>query len=227
MDFFSAVQHRRSVRRYTAQSVPENVINQAIDAALLAPNSSNMQTWGIYWVRDADKKRRLSAACLGQGAARTAPELVVFVADPARWRLTRHAIMQTLIGNPRQDLHNYYGKLVPFTYGFPILAPLKWLAFNLFGLFKPSVRGPWSSRDIEVVCIKSCALACQNFMMAIAAQNYDSCPMEGFDEVRVKRLLRLGRRTRVVMVISVGMRDPRGIWGERFRVPREHVVHTV
>ncbi len=75
--------------------------------------------------------------------------------------------------------------------------------------------------------MKSCALACENFMLAIAAQEFDTCPMEGFDESRVKRLLRLGRRASVVMVISVGRRDPRGLWGERFRLPRSEVFHTL
>ena len=29
---------------------------------------------------------------------------------------------------------------------------------------------------------KSTALACQNFMLALVAEGFDSCPMEGFDE---------------------------------------------
>lgn len=45
MDFFEVVQKRRSVRKFTATAVPEAVIEKAIDAALIAPNSSNLQPW--------------------------------------------------------------------------------------------------------------------------------------------------------------------------------------
>lgn len=227
MDFFAAVHHRRSIRRYTKEPVPREVVDKALDAALLAPNSSNMQTWRIFWVRDPAKKMRLSEACLNQGAARTAPELLVFVADPGSWKVAHQALISWLVGNPRQDMHDYYKKLIPLMYGWRILAPLKWLFFNLGGIFRPMARHPWSSRDIAEVAIKSCALACENFMLAIAAQGFDTCPMEGFDEVRVRRILKLGWRARVVMVISVGKRDERGLWGERFRLPRSAVVQEV
>jgi len=227
MDFFEAVERRRSIRRYTAAPVPEDTITKAIDAALLAPNSSNMQTWRIYWVRSPERKRKLIAACLNQGAARTAAELVVFVADPGTWRVSQKALLESIAGNPRKDLHIYYKSLIPFLYGWRSLAPLKWLVLNIIGLFRPIARHPWSAKDIEGVCVKSCALACENFMLAIAASGFDTCPMEGFDEVRVRRLLGLRSRARVVMVISVGQRDERGLWGERIRLPRETVVTSV
>jgi nitroreductase len=227
MDFFEAVERRRSVRLYTPELVPAQVVDKAINAALLAPNSSNMQTWRIYWIKNSDKKKRLVEACLDQGAARTAAELLVFVADAASWKVAQNAIIASIEDNPRKDLHAYYKKLMPVLYGWRVLAPLKWLGFNLRGLFRPTPRTPWSSRDISEVSIKSCALACENFMLAIAAQDFDTCPMEGFDEARVRRILKLGRRARVVMVISVGRRNPRGIWGERFRLPRDKVVHTI
>ena len=227
MDFFAAVEKRRSVRRYTAEPVPAEVIERAVDAALLAPNSSNMQTWRIFWVSEPQKKKCLVEACLSQGAARTAQELLVFVADPGQWRLSQRFILQSIAGNPRQDLHQYYGRLVPFTYGWRVLAPLKWLIFNTVGLFRPMMRGPWSSRDISEICVKSTALACENFMLAVSAQGFDTCPMEGFDEARVRRLLKLGWRARVVMVISVGRRDERGVWGERLRLPKDVVFQKI
>jgi nitroreductase len=62
-------------------------------------------------------------------------------------------------------------------------------------------------------------------MLAIAAEGYGTCPMEGFDELRVKRLLGLGFGDRVVMVISVGEPEvSRGIWGAQIRFdPKEFV----
>jgi nitroreductase len=229
MDFFDAVRIRRSVRAYTEEAVPEDVVEKALDAALLAPNSSNMQTWGFYWVRSDREKALLVQACMSQGAARTARELVVVVAEPRRWKSNRAEMLRVLKANqaPKFAL-DYYSKLIPFTYGFRWLSPVKWLLYNVAGWFRPMVRRPWSGRDIEEVSIKSAALASENFMLAITAQGFSTCPMEGFDEARVRRLLGLSRAERVVMVISIGRENPsRGIWGPQVRFPREQFIKRV
>jgi nitroreductase len=71
---------------------------------------------------------------------------------------------------------------------------------------------------------KSCALAAQTFMLSVAAEGYHSCPMEGFDEPRVKRLLGLPRRAEINMIIAVGKGTPAGEWGERQRVDNAEVI---
>lgn len=227
MNFFDVVRHRRSVRKYTESAVPDTVIDQAIDAALLAPNSSNMQTWRFYWVQNSNKKKALIEACLNQSAAKTAQQLIVCAVRPKEWKESQEAILENL--GPAAPAHalKYYRGLMPLLYGYRWLAPIKWLIFNLAGIFRPTPRKPWSGRDIDEVCIKSAALACENFMLAITAQGFDTCPMEGFDESRVKKILDLGCSDRIVMVISVGQRDAAGIWGEQFRLPREKVFKKI
>lgn len=229
MDFFEAVKARRSVRRYTSKAVPAQVIHQALDAALLAPNSSNMQTWQFYWVRSSFQKEKLKEACLNQSAARTAQELVVVVANPGVWKKMRQEMIETLTrAQAPKFAFDYYVKLIPFIYGYRFLAPLKWLIFNTVGIFRPMMRGPWRSGNVKEVAIKSAALGAENFMLAISAQGFSSCPMEGFDECRVKRLLDLPFGSRVVMVISVGEADPeRGLYGPQVRFPRDWFVKEV
>jgi nitroreductase len=61
-------------------------------------------------------------------------------------------------------------------------------------------------------------------MLSVAAEGYDSCPMEGFDQKRVKRSLSLPRGAEINMIISVGKGLPEGIWGERMRLPYDEVV---
>ncbi|MEK2690361.1 nitroreductase family protein [Bdellovibrio sp. GT3] len=227
MEFFDAINARRSIRKYTPEAVPSEVMNKALDAALLAPNSSNMQTWRIYWIHNEGPKKETALACMNQGAARTAQELVAFVADPTTWKIAQLANLEHLGPNAPAAVKTYYTKLMPFVYSWRILAPVKWLMFNIMGIFKPMPRKPWSSRDIEEVAVKSTALAAENFMLAISAQGFDTCPMEGFDERRVKKILRLSCRARVVMIISVGRRDPEGLWGERFRLPKDIVIKKI
>ena len=227
MDFFDAVARRRSIRNYSSTPVPPEVVNRAIDASIIAPNSSNMQLWQIYWVRDPQKKADLATACMGQGAARTAQELVVFTANAKLWKRNQAHLLESIKPMNRKDMNDYYGKLIPFLYGYQWLAPVKWLAVNAIGLFKPMAREVTGVRDRQETIVKSTALACENFMLAIAAQGFDTCPMEGFDSVRVRKVLGASRSERVVMVISVGERTERGVWGEQYRIPRSEVVHEI
>lgn len=229
MDFFEAVKTRRSIRKYTEKPVPREVIEKALDAALLAPNSSNLQTWEFFWVREPAKKAKLVEACLGQSAARTAQELIVVVANPSLWRKTNPEMQRFLTTLPKVPsvVKLYYHKLVPALYGQQWAAPFKWLAYNVLGLFRPMQRRPATYRDLQEVAIKSAALASENFMLAITAQGFATCPMEGLDEVRVKRLLGLNWGSRVVMAISVGEAAPNGTWGPQTRFNREWFVHEV
>ena len=228
MEFFEAVHKRRSVREYSNKPVPRDVMIKAFEAAQLSPNSSNMQTWGFYWVKSDDKKTKLVEACLNQNSAKTAQELVVAVAHRGMWKQNAKEMARRLKEQGADEkVILYYDKLMPFTYGLSFLAPIKWLIFNGLGLFRPMIRRPYSSRDVDEVCIKSTALACENFMLAVSAQNFDTCPMEGFDESRVKKILGLKCSSRVVMVISVGERVEKGIWGKQIRFPFDTFMKEV
>ena len=77
--------------------------------------------------------------------------------------------------------------------------------------------------DQRITVHKSCALAAQTFMLSIAAEGFESCPMEGFDAVRVKKALNLPKMAEVNMIISCGIRKEKGVWGDRMRIPFEEV----
>ena len=61
----------------------------------------------------------------------------------------------------------------------------------------------------------------------MAAIGYDTCPMEGSDTLRIKKILNVSRKAEVTMVIGCGIRDTKGVYGARFRVPFEEVYHHV
>jgi nitroreductase len=232
MDFFEAVQARRSVRKFLQEPVPDTVIEKSLEMALLAPNSSNLQPWEFYWVQTQDKKARLVEACLSQNAAKTAQHLVVAVARIDTWNRNRHLLLSEMrkSGPTHRLIDAYYEKLIPMVYfhdPIGILGALRIVVFGFIGLFRPITRRPSTKRDLFEVVTKTTALACENFMLAITAQGYGSCPMEGFDERRVKRLLKLGRHARVVMVIGIGRINPSGIYGPQIRLDQNLFIKKV
>ena len=104
---------------------------------------------------------------------------------------------------------------------------LKSILVPIVGLCRPVPRGPFSTPALKATLGKTVALACENFMLAITAQGYSTCPMEGFDEQRVKKILGLGGSSAIVMVISVGKEDPAGIYGPRVRLDKSLFVFEV
>ena len=81
---------------------------------------------------------------------------------------------------------------MPFVYArfFGILGLLRKLLANIISIFRPMMLEV-SENDIRVTAHKSCALAAQTFMIAMANEGYDTCPLEGFDSRRMKKLLKL------------------------------------
>lgn len=232
--FKKIVDARRSVRVYLPEAVPEQVVRRALDAALLAPTSSNLQCWEFHWVRSAEKKKKIVEACLSQPAAKTAPELIVAVARTRTWDANRKRMLEHLADAAKQSgkatpqgLVDYYQKLVPLVYGqgfFGILGLMKRALLPLVSLFRPVPQEPVSAAQMRTWAVKTSALACENFMLAASAQGYDTCPMEGFDSRWVKAALDLPSDAVVTMVISLGKRAPEGIYGPRVRFDSKHFI---
>jgi nitroreductase len=225
--FRELVEGRRSVRRFLAEPVPEAVVRECLRLAVLAPNSSNLQAWEFHWVRTPEKKAALAQACLGQQAATTADVLIVAVARTKTWRAHCRLVLESWPGEPPKIVRSYYRRLAPFMYSqgpLNLFGTLKRLVFFVAGLFQPVPREPCSKADMRVWAVKSTALACENLMLAFRAHGYDTCPMEGFDGARVKRLIGLPRDASIPMVLAAGRGAPGGIYNERMRLPMEAVV---
>ena len=231
--FEKIVRNRRSVRVYDGTPVPETVMRHCLELALLAPNSSNLQPWEFYWVRSPEKRARLVEACFSQNAASTAAELIVAVGRidtlfPNAKQMLK--MLSSESANVPKAVLDYYTKIVPLAYAtgpLSLAAPFKWLLFTMIGFFKAMPREPLGRPGLKLWAAKSTALACENLMLAFSAHGFDTCPMEGLDSKRVKKLLGLPRSSVVVMAISVGKRAPEGVYGPRLRFPSSQFVHEV
>lgn len=232
-EFEKVVESRRSVRIFTDDEIPEEVMNKCLDLTLLAPNSSNLQPWEFYWVRDEEKKKKLASYCMGQLAAKTASELVVCVARVDKWKERQKDMIEFFDQSEERvpkGAYIYYQKIVPMAYTqgiFSLIGYLKKILFFFMGIKKVTPREPTSMSDMRVWAHKSTALGCENLMLALRAYGYDSCPMEGHDSKRVRRLLGLPKGAEICMVIGAGKRAEKGIFSKRVRMPKEKFIFEV
>lgn len=73
-----------SVRAYKTDPVPEAMLEQIVDAAQRASTSSNLQTYSVIAVTDADKRAQLAHLCADQKHITQAPLFLAWCADLAR-----------------------------------------------------------------------------------------------------------------------------------------------
>ncbi|MAB48069.1 MAG: nitroreductase family protein [Flavobacteriaceae bacterium] len=235
-----AIAYRRSTRVYKDIPIDTEKVKQCLVNASLAPTSSNLQLWEFYHITNKNTLKEIAEACFNQSAAKTAQQLVIIVTRKDLWKQRAKANIAFLNKvYDKDDLSerelkrkkmatNYYKKLIPTIYTdfLGILGYLKYFSFQIVGLFKPIYRQVRQS-DMRIVAHKSAGLAAQNFMTSMAAIGYDTCPMEGSDTLRVKRILNLPRGAEINMIIGCGIRDEKGIYGPRFRVPFEDVYFEI
>jgi len=236
-----AIHYRRSVRIFDEQKpLDTSLVKKCIEQAALAPNSSNMQLWEFVHITSKEIIDKIAPLCFNQNAAKTAQQLVVFVVRKDLWKKRAKANLEfidTLYekNTPKSKqtgrervARNYYGKIIPFAY-FDVLGIFGWLKYLLIlivGLFKPTYREV-RNKDMRIVAHKTCGLAAQNFMISMAAVDYDTCPMEGTDTWRIKKLLGLPSSAEINMLVSCGIRKPEGVYGTRFRIPFEKIYTEI
>ena len=232
-EFIKTVKSRRSVRIYNEEPVLEKDMKECLELSLLAPNSSNLQPWEFYWVKSKTKKQKLIEYCLGQPAASTAQELVVAVARPDFWKINQTRMLELFneMGEKTpKSASTYYKKIVPLAYNqgiFSIRGYIKKIVMEIRGLKTPTPREPYNKKGMAVWAHKSTALACENLMLSLRAYGYDSCPMEGIDSRKIKKLLGLSAPAEISMVISAGKRATNGVYGKQLRFKSDNFIHEI
>ncbi|MCW4030212.1 MAG: nitroreductase family protein [Candidatus Bathyarchaeota archaeon] len=84
MDFYSTIDNRRSIRRFTKETVPQEVLNRLLDAGRRAPSAGNAQPWAFIVVTLQAIKELIMKAAYGQRAIGQSSVLIVVCADEKR-----------------------------------------------------------------------------------------------------------------------------------------------
>lgn len=194
MDTISAIRERRSVKHFDPHyEMSEAEINGLLELALLSPTSFNMQNWRFVVVTDPAQKDALCAAAWNQAQVKEASITVLLCAD-----LNAHVGGERYWVNAPQPIQDM---LVPMIEPF----------YN---------DNPQLQRD---EAMRSVGIAAQTLMLAAKAMGYDSCPMIGFDPVKVGEIISLHENHCIGMMLTIGkaLKDANVRGGQ---LPYEEVV---
>ncbi len=81
MDYMEVIRKRRSIRKFKDTPVPQNVIDDILESARLAPSGGNSQNWMFGVVTDKEVIRQLSDIAGKQEWITTAPLVIAVCAD--------------------------------------------------------------------------------------------------------------------------------------------------
>ena len=81
MDIYEAILTRKSVRAFTSQAIPEDVLKRVLEAGRHAPSANNFQEWRFVVVRDAQSREKLSRIACRQSFVATAPVVLACCAE--------------------------------------------------------------------------------------------------------------------------------------------------
>lgn len=79
------LKNRASLRVYDKREIPQEVLDQILEAMMRAPTAGNQMLYSVIVVRDQKMKEILSQTCDHQAFIATAPVVLIFLADHQRW----------------------------------------------------------------------------------------------------------------------------------------------
>ena len=148
-EFYSTIYSRRSVRRYTDQAVPTDLIERLIDAATWAPSAHNRQPWRFVAMTTAATRERLARSMgeqLRQDLARDGMSAEQIEKDAARsYSRISNSPALILVCITMEEMDRY-----------------------------PDER---RSRNEQVMAIQSAAMAVENLLFAAHAEGLGACWM--------------------------------------------------
>jgi nitroreductase len=176
MDTNQAIVQRRSVKHYDATyQMPEADAKDLLQLAMLSPTSFNMQNWRFVWVKNPEMREAIKGAAWGQAQVTEASMLLLLCADLTAG--TNHPERYWSLAP--QQIQEMIVPMIP-----------KFYANN-----EPLQRDE---------AMRSIGIASQTLMLAAKAMGYDSCPMVGFDPVKVAEIINLPQDHVIGMMLTIG-----------------------
>ncbi len=205
-DFDALVRRRRATRHFKPQPLPDGLLPRLLECVTWAPSGYNLQPTRWRIVSESAEKAALHAACMRQDQVLEAPASIVFAGDVHVHRGFEEVRKRQLEGGAIDAKYSeMLTRLVPLAFERGPLG-LGWLwkatVLPVVRLFAPVPDLP--AVRLREWLMRQTMLSAMTFMLAAAAAGLHTCPMEGFDQRRVRRALRLPRSLLVTLVVPVG-----------------------
>ncbi|CAM4169515.1 Nitroreductase [Pedobacter westerhofensis] len=191
MSLIDALKWRYATKKMNGTVVPQEKVDQIIEAARLAPTSSGLQPFRIIVVTNPELKEKIKPIAYGQAQITDASHLLIF----ASWDKYTEERIRSVFSNANHER------------GLPDDSPSD---------YEVQLTGGLLAKTAEENFAHTARQAYIGFGMAIAEAallEVDATPMEGFNNAQLDELLGLTERgLRSVTILALGHRDAAGDW---------------
>lgn len=199
--FMEAMYERYSCKRFDERKkVNEEDLRYILDAGILSPSSLGLEHWKFLVVANDTLQKKLQEACWNQAQVGTASHVVVVLAKLDKLQPSSPYVKERLLALVEGD-----GDKFEQAFGF------------YQNLFEHLDLACWSTRQ--------CYLAAANMMSAAKVKGIDSCPMEGFEKEKIRKILDIDKQFDIALIIpfGYGADTPR----QKNRLPFEQLVKVI
>ena len=186
-----AIAERRATPSFDGSPVPDEVLSAILNAGMEAPSGYNLQPWRFIVIRTPDQKKRLREAAMGQQKVEEAGAVIVCCGDldAARGKNLENVLAEAGEHGFSRDQNDKMKQTVTSVFGAP--------AGNAMGVAPD--YAVWVNRHVMI--------AFTTMMWMAEVLGYDTAPMEGFFEDKVKSVLGIPESVRVVALLGIGRRN--------------------
>ena len=185
-----AINERRATPSFDGSPVSDDALSLIVRAGIEAPSGYNLQPWRFVVVREAEQKRRLRDAAMGQAKVEEAGAVIVCCGDlnAPHGRNLEDVLVEAGQHGFTQEQNQKMRETLSSVFGGP--------AGNMMGLAPD--YAVWINRHVMI--------AFTTMMWMAEVLGYDTAPMEGFFEDQVKSVLNIPEGVRVVALLAIGRR---------------------
>ncbi|MDD5448702.1 MAG: nitroreductase family protein [Actinomycetota bacterium] len=181
MEVFDVIRERRSIRRYREEKINEETLRKIMEAARLAPSSSNIQSWKFIIVTSKELRRKLKDAARGQKFVEEAPVVIACCIDLEAFKeQSKQTIKLLLKGALRPSLE---------------------MILRTLGV------GGNSNLDAERQMVNATinvSIASEHIVLAARNLGLGTCWIRAFEEEKVEEILALPEHLKVLALLTLG-----------------------
>lgn len=201
MELIKSLEWRYASKRMNGQAVPEDKVNNILEAIQLAPSSMGLQPYTVLVITDKDVKKKIRAVAYNQPQIEESSHLLVFAA----WADISAEQIEEFIQQSAT-----IRKVSPDT-----LEDFKNTLLGTITRNSTEQNYNWAARQAYI--------AFGTGIAAAASERVDATPMEGFDNAALDELLGLKEKgLRSVTLLPLGYRDSENDWLANLAKVRRH-----
>jgi nitroreductase len=206
MELLNALNWRYATKKMNGEKVDQNLVDQILEAAYLAPTSSGLQPFQVFVISNEELKEKIKPIAYNQSQITDASHVLVFAAWDNYTEERINTVFKRMITErnmPEEAVADYKN--------------------NMIAMYTP--------RPAEVNFDHAARQSYIGFGMAIAAAaelKVDATPMEGFVADQLDELLGLREKgLRSTTILTLGYRDAANDWLvnlKKVRTPKEEFL---